>query len=114
MITCDEIIEETKTISTNFNEKNILCETKNFYILLTFLLITIALMTAVSIYFCLKKYKAKQKYLLPYHVTNEKLIAAKPLDIRFDKIDALIMELYIYYYLEVKNMIPFTAGFYIL
>ena len=34
VITCDEIIEETKTISTNFNKKNIIYETKNFYILL--------------------------------------------------------------------------------
>ena len=53
-ITCDEIIdadaeaksndEETKTIS-----KNIICETKAFHILLAFLLITIALLIAVSI-----------------------------------------------------------------
>ena len=41
VVTCDEIIEETKTVKTNFNEKNIICKTKNFYILLTFLLITI-------------------------------------------------------------------------
>ena len=35
-ITCDEIIEsnseETKTISTNFNEKKATCKTQNFYI----------------------------------------------------------------------------------
>ena len=53
-ITCDEIIdadaeaksndEEAKTIS-----KNIICETKAFYILLAFSLITIALLIAVSI-----------------------------------------------------------------
>ena len=35
-------IEEIKTIPTDFNEKNIVCETKNFYIFLTFLLIIIA------------------------------------------------------------------------
>ena len=30
---CDEIIgAETKTISTNFNEKNITCKTQNLYI----------------------------------------------------------------------------------
>ena len=39
VITCDEIIDavETKTVTTNFNEKNIICETKSFYILLVFL-----------------------------------------------------------------------------
>ena len=64
MITCDEIRdaetnsnnEETKTIL-----KNVICETKYFYILLAFLLITIALLTAVSIYCYLIKYKAKKK-----------------------------------------------------
>ena len=39
-ITCDEVIkpynEEIKTISTNFNEKNITCKTQNFYILSAF------------------------------------------------------------------------------
>ena len=34
---------------------------KHFYILLTFLLISIALLIAVSIYFCMIKYKSKQK-----------------------------------------------------
>ena len=70
VIMCDEIIDagETKTIS-----RSIICETKNFYILLTFLLITIALLTAFSIYFCLIKYKAKQKHLLTYYVINDKL-----------------------------------------
>ena len=46
-ITCDEIIEshneETKTISTNFNEKKATCKTKNVYILLSFLLISLVL-----------------------------------------------------------------------
>ena len=50
---CDEIIEETKTIPTNFNEKNISCKIQNFYILLAFLLITIALLIDVSIYYYL-------------------------------------------------------------
>ena len=73
-ITCDEIIEEeTKTVTTNFNEKNVICKTKNFYILLAFLLITIALLIPVSIYCYLIKYKAKQKHLLPFYVTNNKL-----------------------------------------
>ena len=71
MITCDEIIdaEDTKTIP-----KIIIFEIKSFYILLPSLLITIALLIAFSIYFALTKYKAKQKHLLPYYVTNDKLI----------------------------------------
>ena len=59
-ITCDEIIEsfeeETKAISTNFNEKRATCKTQNFYILLAFLLISISLMIPVSIYDYLIKY----------------------------------------------------------
>ena len=37
-IICDEIIDVKET---NFNKKNIICKTQNFYILLAFLLITI-------------------------------------------------------------------------
>ena len=36
--------KETKTIPTHFNEKKAACNTQNFYILLVFLLITIALL----------------------------------------------------------------------
>ena len=47
-ITCDEAIEsydeETKTIPTNFNEKKAIYKMQHFYILLTFLLITIVLL----------------------------------------------------------------------
>ena len=58
VITCDEIIdaeaklydEEVKTVTTNFNEKNVICKTKTLWILLAFLLIIIALLIAVSIY----------------------------------------------------------------
>ena len=54
---CDEIIDaegklndkETKTIPTNFNKKAVY-KTENFYILLAFLLITIVLLIAFSIY----------------------------------------------------------------
>ena len=53
VITCDEIIEVEKT---NFNEKNITCKTQNFFILLGFLLITISLLIAVSVYCHLMKY----------------------------------------------------------
>ena len=65
--------KETRSIPTNFNEKNITCKIQNVYILLDFLLITIALLTAVSIYCYLIKYGAKQKHLLPFHDTNNKL-----------------------------------------
>ena len=77
VITCHEIIEsyqeETKTISTNFNEKKATFKAQNFYILLLFLLITIALLKAVSIYCYLVKYRVKQKDLLPFHNTNNEL-----------------------------------------
>ena len=46
---------------------------QNFYILLAFLLITIVLLIGVSIYCYLLKYRAKQKHLLPFHVTNNTL-----------------------------------------
>ena len=42
---------------------------QNFYILLVFLLITIALLIAVNIYCYLTKYGAKQKQFLPFHDT---------------------------------------------
>ena len=50
MSTCDEIIEETKTIPPNFNEKKTTCKAQNFYTSLAFLLITVALLIDVSIY----------------------------------------------------------------
>ena len=53
-IMSDEIMKET--VPTNFNEKKATCKTENFYILLVFLLITIALLIAVSIYYYLIKY----------------------------------------------------------
>ena len=48
-----------KTIPTNFNEKKAICKIPNFYILLAFLLITIALLIAVNIYYYLIKYRAE-------------------------------------------------------
>ena len=75
VIICDEIIdsynEETNVVSTNINKKNVTCKTKNFYISLAFLLITIALLIAVSFYCYLMKYKAKQKHLVPFYVINK-------------------------------------------
>ena len=50
-ITQDEIIDaETKTISTNFNEKNVTLKTQIFHVLVVFLLVTLVLLIAVSIY----------------------------------------------------------------
>ena len=49
------------------------CKTQNLYILLAFVLIIIALLIAISIYCDLIKYKAKQKHLLPFYVTNNEL-----------------------------------------
>ena len=75
-IICDEVIkpydEEIKTIPIIFNEKKVTCKTQNFYVLLAFLLITIALLIAVSIYYCLIKYQAKQKHLLLFYDTKLK------------------------------------------
>ena len=65
--------EETKTIAKNFNEKLVACKIQNFYILIAFLLITIALLIVVSIYCYLKNYRVKQKDLLPVEVTNNEL-----------------------------------------
>ena len=53
VITCDEIIEETKTIQAkNTSTKTIptKCTSTNFYILLAFLLIAIVLLISVSVY----------------------------------------------------------------
>ena len=41
VITCNEMIGETKTAATNVNENNLICKTKNFYTLLAFLLTTL-------------------------------------------------------------------------
>ena len=65
VIMCDEIIEETKIVSTKTVSANgikLICTTKIFYILLAFLLIAIALLIAVSIYCYLVKYQAKHKH----------------------------------------------------
>ena len=65
VIVCDKIIKTTKTFPTKSTSTYI-------YILLTFLLITIALLIAVNIYCYLKKYWAKQKHLLQYHNISKK------------------------------------------
>ena len=64
-ITCDKIIGVEET---NFDKKeNITCKTQHLYISLAFLLITISLLIAVSIYCYLIKYWAIQKHSLPFH-----------------------------------------------
>ena len=78
VIICHEIIEsygnKIKTIPTNFNEKKITSKTQSFCILLEFLLITIALLVAVSIYCYQIKYRAKS--LLPFHDTKLKQLCS--------------------------------------
>ena len=75
VITCDEsyakLSPKDDEEKTNFNEKKATCKSQNFYILLEFLLITLILLIAVSIYRHLIKYQAK--HLLPFHNTNNKL-----------------------------------------
>ena len=71
VITCDKILERTKTVTTNFTEKMESVK-YNFYILFVFFSIVTTLLIAVSIYCYLVKYLTKQKHLLPYHVTNNK------------------------------------------
>ena len=70
-IMCDEIIEWT--VPTNLNEKKATCKTQNLYILLAFLLITITLLIAVTVYCYLIKNRAKQKHLLLFHITNNEI-----------------------------------------
>ena len=77
MITlCNEVIDTTKTVLAKSNSTNTVpteSTSTNFYSLLTFLLLTITLLIAVSIYCCFIKYRAKQKHLLPYCIKNNKL-----------------------------------------
>ena len=68
-IICDEVIESFDE-EINFNEKKAIWKTDNFYILLAFLLVTIALLTAINIYYYLIIYQGK--HLLPFHNTNNK------------------------------------------
>ena len=58
---------------TCFNKNKATCKTQNFYFFLAFLLITIELLIAVSIYCYFVKYREIQKHLLPFNFTNNKL-----------------------------------------
>ena len=67
MIRCDEIVDakvKSNSKETKIVPKNVICETKSFYILLAFLLFTIALSMTVSIYCYMIKYKAIQKEII--------------------------------------------------
>ena len=65
----DEIKGETQIVSIKTIPTN--SSSINFYISLTFLLITIVLL--ITIIICLIKHQAKHKLLLPFHVTNNEL-----------------------------------------
>ena len=65
MITCNEVLDVEET---NFNEKNIICKTQNFYILRDFLLTAIALLIGVSIYSYLQ-------YLMLFTVFTVKILS---------------------------------------
>ena len=69
MTIADEFIESYNE-ETNFNEKKTICKTQNFYVLLAFVLITVALLIAVNIYCYLIKYQGK--HLLLFRNTNNK------------------------------------------
>ena len=66
----DEIIDAE---AKSYDEEAKPAARKDLYILLAFLLITIALLIAVCIYCYLSKYRSKQKHLLPFQVANNKL-----------------------------------------
>ena len=59
----------TKTVPTNFNEKKLTCKTRSFFILKTFLLITITLLIVVNIYSYLIKHQANKN--IYYYVTSQ-------------------------------------------
>ena len=74
VITCDKIIEETKNFPTKSSSTKTVptnSSSANFSILLAFSLFTIALLTTLSTKWI--KHPEIQKYLLPYHITNNKL-----------------------------------------
>ena len=100
---CDEIIaEEAKTVTTNCNEKNLICKTTNFCILLAFLLIAIALLIAISIYCYLRKHRAKQKHLLQYYTTNGKLTIQIKMSNKLKDID---MENHTYFFSMISKFL---------
>ena len=74
MITCNKFIDaEENKLFQQILMKKATCKRQNFYSLLVFLLMAIAVLIAVSIYCYLIKYQAEQKHLLPFHVTINEL-----------------------------------------
>ena len=71
----DEVIDACADVEsndkTNFKEKKATCKMQHFYILLAFLLITMALLIAGAFYCYLIKDQAKQ--LLSFHYTINEL-----------------------------------------
>ena len=65
LITCGEVKEKTNTVPKNFNGKKVTCKTKHFYILLAFLLTTVAFLIAASIYCYQIKQWSTQKTFFP-------------------------------------------------
>ena len=93
-IICDEIIEVKET---NFNEKKVTCKMHRFYVLLAFLLLTIALLIAVSIYYYLVKYQAKN--LLPFHDTKFKQFCIDSINWKW-VLKIYILKNYAYYFFD--------------
>ena len=79
VIISDQVIDrksngkEAAIPKKKINRKKATCKMQDLYILLTFLLITMELIIAVSIYCYLIKLRAKQEHLLSFHITNNKL-----------------------------------------
>ena len=80
VITCDETVKAVqsmpkKYMTRKFNSKAVTCKMDNFYVLLIFLSITIFLLIIVSIYcyYYHIKHRSKQKQILPYQHSNNKL-----------------------------------------
>ena len=91
MIMCDEVIdsynEETKTISTNFNERKAICETQNFYILIALLLITIALLNTIALIYCIR-------YVTIKDMKYAKINSVNPLYLIFSKVNEYLINKY--------------------
>ena len=65
---------KNKNYPTNFNEKKVTCKTQNFYILPALLLINIALLIAIGIYFYIIKHQTKHLLTFCYIKNQNKSI----------------------------------------
>ena len=63
-------MKKQKLFEQNLMKRKQPAKRKSLFILLAFLLITIALLVTANIYCYLIKYQANQKHLLPFHDTN--------------------------------------------